>query len=186
MAIYVGVDPAIRRIGICVLNDTTVELLRSFSTPPRMRGPKRLQNLRDQVHAALLPYKKRMRYVAVEGQALDASGDLDQLGQAAGVIMLVLADLGGTELLRVPPNSLKKFVSGNGSASKARMLRATKMWWELDCGDDDDACDAHGLAQFVREAHEHTSTVRHQIEAVRAITHPVKKKRSKPLFPKTI
>jgi Holliday junction resolvasome RuvABC endonuclease subunit len=103
-------------------------------------------------------------------------GDIDQLGQINGIAQLVLSDLGVAEPLRVSPATLKKFVSGVPGASKQRMMSATLKTWNIRI-EQDDLCDAHGLARIAQEVVEQKSLLRHQVEAVHCLTHPHKKTR---------
>jgi len=48
--------------------------------------------------------------------------------------------------VEVPPNSLKKFVTGNGVAKKDHMLLATYKRWKFET-ESDNVCDAYGLAR---------------------------------------
>lgn len=145
--------------------------LHLIKTPRTMRGTERLAFLRDQLLDLLQPYQNCITHAALEAQSLGSLGDIDQLGHINGIVQLVLSDMGVAEPLRVPPASLKKFVSGVPQASKARMRTATLRYWQIDI-DQDDLCDAHGLARFAQEATEQTSTLRHQVEAVNRVTHP--------------
>lgn len=176
MATYVGVDQALRKIGLCVLDDGDVVHLHLITAPRTMRGTERLVFLRDQLTSLLQPYQNSITHAALEAQSLGSLGDIDQLGHINGIVQLVLSDLGVTEPLRVPPASLKKFVSGVPSASKQRMMTATLKTWNVRI-EQDDLCDAHGLARFAQEVIEQKSLLRHQVEAVHRLTHPHKKTR---------
>jgi Holliday junction resolvasome RuvABC endonuclease subunit len=176
MTTYVGVDQALRKIGLCVLDDGDVVHLHLIKTPRTMRGTERLVFLRDQLIDLLRPYQNSITHAALEAQSLGSLGDIDQLGHINGIAQLVLADLGVPEPLRVPPASLKKFVAGIPGASKQRMMTATFKTWGIQI-DQDDLCDAHGLARFAQEVVEQKSNLRHQVEAVHRLTHPRKKTR---------
>lgn len=178
MATYVGVDQALRKIGLCVLDDGDVVHLHLIKPPRTMRGTERLVFLRDQLVDLLRPYQNSITHAALEAQSLGSVGDIDQLGHINGIAQLVLADMGVPEPLRVPPASLKKFVSGIAGASKQRMMSATLKTWNIRI-DQDDLCDAHGLARFAQEVVEQRSNLRHQVEAVHRLTHSHKKTRTR-------
>ncbi len=53
--------------------------------------------------------------------------------------------------------------------------------------DDDDICDAHGMARIARQLHCKTTTIRHQIESLKSLTTKKRRKRRvKKLLPKTL
>jgi len=123
----------------------------------------------------LSPFKSSVAHAALEGQSYGSQGDLDQLGQINGIVQLVLADLGVDEPMIVPPATLKLFVTGSGAASKPRMRLLTQKTWGIDI-DQDDLCDAHGLARMAQEYILKRSTLRHQIQAVYSVYHQKKRK----------
>lgn len=185
MAIYVGVDPALRKIGLCVLENGEAVVRKLIQTQSDERGPQRLAHIRDALYLALEPYKDRIDGAAVEAQALGALGDIDQLGQVNGVIQVCLTDVGVTPIA-VPPSSLKKFVADNPQADKSLMMKMANIVWGVDFVQDD-LCDAYGLARFAEECTEQKSTKRHQVEAVFGVLR--KKKRKPPIkkiLPKSI
>lgn len=183
MPIFVGVDQALRKIGVCVLQDEGVNL-KLILPPIDVRGPERLQYLRDALWNYLTPYKNSIARCAMEAQSLGSLGDIDQLGQINGVVQVLFQDLGVTPLL-VAPALLKKFVTGQGQATKQAMMVATHRNWAVKIVQDD-LCDAHGLARLAKEYTENTSTNRAQIEVVQRLLHPRKKTRTKRLFPNAI
>jgi Holliday junction resolvasome RuvABC endonuclease subunit len=120
----------------------------------------------------------------MEAQSLGSIGDVDALGQINGVVQVLLTDLGASPLL-IPPATLKKFVTGSGQASKAQMAAATYNLWGEEI-QQDDLCDAYGLARMAEEYVENKSTRRHQIEAIRSLTKKKTRTRIKKILPKTL
>jgi len=175
VAHFVGIDQALTKIGICVLTDGEVALLHLLKPPRKVKGPERLKFLRDALAQTLEPYRDEIRHAALEGQSLGSVGDIDGLGQINGVVQVLLTDLGVKRPLVVPPGTLKKFVSGNGQAKKSMMRRVTRETWKIDI-DQDDLCDAHGLARFAEEYVEKKSVLRHQIEAIHRFLHGKKRR----------
>lgn len=185
MAIYVGVDPALRKIGLCVLVNGEPEVRKLVQPHRDDRGPQRLAHIRDALRLALDPYQDRIDGAAVEAQALGALGDIDQLGQVNGVIQVLFEDLGVTPI-SVPPASLKKFVANNPQADKSLMMHMAHKLWGVEFVQDD-LCDAYGLARFAEECLEQKSTRRHQVEAVFSVLQKKKRKpRIKKVLPNTI
>lgn len=188
MPFYVGVDQALRKIGVCILQgegqgDGEVDL-KLILPPTDLRGPARLQYLRDALWNYLSPCKDKIVKCAMEAQSLGSMGDIDQLGHINGVVQVLLSDLGTTPLV-VAPALLKKFVTGQGQATKQAMMTATYRVWGVKLTQDD-LCDAHGLARIAKEYTENTSTIRAQIEVVHRLTHHRKKTRIKRLFPNAL
>jgi len=173
--VFVGIDQALTKAGLCVIVDNVVEVAELIRTPTDLRGPARLTHLRDVIKNLLWPFTGKITYAAIEAQSLGSMGDLDQLGQINGVMQVMLTDLGAPPLL-VPPSSLKKFVTGKPNASKDHMMRMSSAEWDYDFVQDD-VCDAHGLARFAQECVEQRATTRHRVEAVYALLHPKKRRR---------
>ena len=178
MSVFVGVDPALRKVGLCVLVNGKIDTLYLVKPHRDLRGPERLVYLRDNTNLILEPWKGKIKCAAVEAQSLGSIGDLDQLGQINGTLQVLLADLKVKKILKVPPANLKKFVTGSGQADKERMRLATEKLWGEDIPQDD-LCDAHGLARFAEEAKLQNATLRYQVEAVYSVLR--KKKRRKPV-----
>lgn len=185
MTLFVGVDQALRKIGVAVVHNGAVDLLKLILPPPDLRDASRLAYLEEALTYALAPYKGQVTYAALEGQSYGSEGQLDQLGQIGGIVKLMLYHLAGKDPLVVPPATLKKFVAARGSAGKSAMMQATKVYWNLEITQDD-LCDAHGLARIAEEFVCANSSHRHQIEAVDSLRAPKKKKRVKAVFPPTL
>lgn len=161
-----------------------VALLKLIIPPADLRSTPRMVYLREALKHILEPYTKADG-TAMEGQSYGSVGQLDQLGRIGGIVEVLLADLYGTPPLVVPPAVLKKFVTGNGQATKSMMMRATKVYWDVETTQDD-MCDAHGLARLAAEYYQPQSTFRHQLEAVQALRRKPKRKRFKSVFSKTL
>jgi Holliday junction resolvasome RuvABC endonuclease subunit len=184
MKLFVGVDQALRKIGVSVVCGDSVELLKLILPPKDLRDALRLQYLEDALHHALEPFPEAVG-TAMEGQSYGSDGQIDQLGQIGGIVKLCLLKRYGVSPLVVPPSTLKKFVTGNGQADKSMMMRATKVYWDLEV-DQDDICDAHGLARLAQEFYAPTNRYRHQVEAVESLRRKKKSKRIKAVFPKSL
>jgi Holliday junction resolvasome RuvABC endonuclease subunit len=184
MKLFVGVDQALRKIGVSVVCGDSVKLLKLILPPKDLQDALRLQYLEESLHHALEPFPEATG-TAMEGQSYGSTGQLDQLGQIGGIVKLYLLKRYGTPPLVVPPAVLKKFVTGSGQAGKSKMMQATKTYWDLEVTQDD-ICDAHGLARLAQEFYVPTSRYRHQVEAVAALRRKKKSKRIKTVFPKSL
>jgi Holliday junction resolvasome RuvABC endonuclease subunit len=184
MPVFVGVDQALRKIGVSVVQDGNVALMHLILPPGDLRSTPRLLYLEEALTHVLEPYPEADG-AAMEGQSYGSEGQLDQLGRIGGIVEVLLAKRYGRAPLVVPPAVLKKFVTGNGQASKSMMMRATKVYWDVEVSQDD-LCDAHGLARLAKEYFQPQSTIRHQLEAIHALKRKPKRKRIKAVFPKTL
>lgn len=185
MAFFVGIDQALRKIGVAVITAEGSVATLSLIRPPRnLKDVERLSYLENSLVELLQKYTP-IKQVAMEGQAYNASGMLDQLGQIIGVIKVSLHSKFQTVPITIAPTSLKKFVTGFGNATKNEMRTATQKYWSIDI-DQDDKCDAHGLAQMAREYTLGVSKVRHQLEAMKSVRRKKVRKRIRKVFPKTL
>lgn len=183
--VYIGIDQALQKIGLAVLRDGEAVLLKLLKPPPDVSGGQRLVTLRDQLQIALEAFPEA-KGVAMEGQSYNSVGQLDQLGQIAGVVQMFIIDKYKVVPTMVPPTVLKKFVAGNGQATKTQMMRQTSDEWGLVI-DNDDICDAHGLARIAQQLSEPTARKRHQLESLKTLTvKKPRKKRIKQILPKTL
>jgi Holliday junction resolvasome RuvABC endonuclease subunit len=172
MRTFLGVDQSLRGTGLVVLSETGDILLQRLVQPSSLRGVERLAFIRGELREVLerhQPYR-----AALEGYSYDSTGRVFQLGELGGLVQLAFWDA-GVPYLMVPPASLKKFVANNGKAEKEQMLKATLSKWHVDFQEEDDLCDAHGLAQIQRTIACDDSTARHELEVIRELLAPPKK-----------
>jgi crossover junction endodeoxyribonuclease RuvC len=69
----------------------------------------------------------------------------------------------------IPPTSLKKFATGQGTASKERMTVAAQREWPGVDFPTDDAVDAAWLAALARALHDDIPVTSSQLSAIRGI-----------------
>ena len=108
--------------------------------------------------------------VVMEGYASNAKYGREMSGELGGLVKLAVYDILHQEPLIVPPNSLKKFISGSGGAKKNTMLMHVYKRWGVEFSDDNQA-DAFALEKF-GEAYlnlEYGKYPQFQIEAVEAV-----------------
>lgn len=172
MRTFFGVDQSLRGTGLVVLNEAGDILLQRLVQPAPLRGVERLAFIRSALQSALTTYNPWR--AALEGYSFDSTGRVFQLGELGGLVQMAFWDA-QVPFITVPPASLKKFVTGSGKAEKAQMLKATLDKWHIDFQDEDDLCDAHGLAQILRTIACDDSTVRYELEVIRELLAPPKK-----------
>lgn len=172
MRTFLGVDQSLRGTGLVVLSETGVILLQRLVQPASLRGVERLGFIRAELREVLQRHQPHR--AALEGYSFDSTGRVFQLGELGGLVQLAFWDA-QVPFMMVPPASLKKFVSGNGKAEKEQMLKATLDKWQIDFHEEDDLCDAHGLAQILRTIACDDSMVRYELEVIRELLAPPKK-----------
>lgn len=172
MRTYLGVDQSLRGTGLVVLSDAGDILLQRLVRPAARRGVERLAYIRGELQAALTAH--RPTHAALEGYSYDSTGKVFQLGEVGGLVQLAFWDA-DVPFEVVAPAALKKFVANNHQATKTQMLAATRKKWHTDFGDDDNLCDAHGLAQILRAMACNDTIVRHELEVIQALREPPKK-----------
>lgn len=87
--------------------------------------------------------------VAMEGYSFGSrNSQAHSLGELGGVIRLALASR-GVPIILVPPGTLKKFVTGKGTATKPEMAVGLFKRWGIEKSDDNEA-DAAALALYAR------------------------------------
>lgn len=164
---YLGVDQALGNTGVVVLSADShrplyLDTIRTGST----KGAKRLQLIRDSLTRIIQAYG--VTFAALEGYSIRSVNRPFDLGEVGGVVRLCFLDQ-RVEYVTVAPTSLKKYVSGSGRADKKIMRRATLEKWGIDI-DQNDACDAYGLAHIARAIRESLPTTdRAELEVVRGL-----------------
>jgi Holliday junction resolvasome RuvABC endonuclease subunit len=170
--IVAGIDAALRNTGVAIKAGDGLHL---YSVKSRLRGAKRLADLRDQVYALVVMAKPVL--VAIEGYSLGSTGRWFDIGEFGGVLKLLLEDA-KIPLIIAAPTQLKKFVSGAGTASKERMIEeVTKKYGVMPR--DDNQADACGLAMLAYVYLTGDSRVRTELEVIRDIKNPKKGKKMK-------
>lgn len=133
---YLGIDPSPTKTGLSLiidddgLLDTRIELV----VPKGLTGTPRIKYTRDSVREFVAGYSDLS--AAVEGPALYSLNQPDKLGQLRGALLLFLDDL-SAPTLTVPPSTVKKFATGNGGASKERMIASAEDFWNRKMTDDE-------------------------------------------------
>lgn len=170
---FLGIDQSLRSSGLAVVSETQSLVSMYTVTPGKVTGAPRLATIREAVRD-LLAAEPAIKFAAMEGYAYDVgAGRVFELGEVGGVIKLTLHDA-GIPFVVVPPASLKLFVAGNGSATKEQMREAVFKKWGPDI-DQDDQCDAYGLAQLARSFHLNSGTTRAELEVLKKLKDTSKK-----------
>lgn len=128
--------PALVRVDGFVLETKAAEFL----------GPiARIDYLRDQVE--VLRKKHGIEAVAMEGYSFGSTNGREAAGELGGLIKWTLW-LAGVTIWIVPPTTLKKFITGKGTARKEMMIKEVFKRWGYEAADNND-CDAYALGRFL-------------------------------------
>jgi crossover junction endodeoxyribonuclease RuvC len=146
---FVGVDPSYNGFAIMVLDekgDIVEQRLLSSSTDKEIE--ERILELKEGFK--FIAEMIRLHSICIEGPSFSSNGKFVlQMGALHYYLRLFLYEK-GIEYKIVTPNELKKFVCGNGRAKKDLMLMKTFKKWGIEF-EDDNLCDAYGLAQIALE-----------------------------------
>lgn len=157
----VGVDPSLSHTAGHVLLDHGVDAVdsRPFSIKGELKkfpSPiARLAFMRDRFVAELRTVAHSEPLVVIEGYAFGSKFAREQMGELGGVYRLAAYDL-GLSVLIVPPTTLKKFVTGKGSAEKDAIRMFCLKKWNYESVNNDDG-DAYALMRLGLEYLRHES-----------------------------
>jgi len=165
--VFLGVDQSLRSSGVAVIPPTAPYAPECLLTlePKKLQGAKRLKFIRDGIQDVVRSYK--LLHAALEGYSIGSVNRAFDLGEVGGLIKLTLLDE-GVPFIVVPPTSLKLFVTGTGAARKELMQRAVYQKWNLEI-DQEDACDAYGLAHVARVFIQGKASHRCELEALKSL-----------------
>lgn len=165
-----GIDLSTKRIGYAGPDGT----VRSISAHAGPDDPaRRLHELARTLERSLRVFPPRPRLIVVEGYSLASPGRLSlvRLGELGGVVRLRLFEL-EIPYVEIPPSSLKRYATGNGSAKKDAMVAAA-LELGSPAGLNDDEADAWLLRHLGRAAYGlEPLPADHHLEIVSSITWP--------------
>ncbi len=164
-----GLDLSTKRIGYAGPDGATW----SISAHAGAEDPsRRLHELARALERLLRVFPPRPELVIVEGYSLASPGRLSlvRLGELGGVVRLRLFEL-GIPYVEIPPTSLKRYATGNGSAKKPAMQAAAAELGGVALNDDE--ADAFLLRHLGRAAYGlEPLPPDHRLEVVSSITWP--------------
>jgi len=165
----IGLDLSLRGTGVCCLkfddnsNGNGVNVDLHFITEPDLRDAQRLIALRKHLRDIVDVFKPDL--AVIEGYAYDGLGRLAEIGEWGGVVKVELEER-GVPFITVAPKRLKKFVAGNGDASKDQMIEAVDNKYNITT-DNDNLADAIGLAKVGEIFLTSDSIFRSELEVIR-------------------
>ncbi len=142
----IGIDQSPNHTGVCVLTKEGGVALLELIEPRTLTGVRRLAYVRDRLVEILAPLRKAKAAVGVwEFYALKATNKKFLQGELGCLAQLALYDH-AKRVESCAPVALKKFITGDHEASKAKMMSTIGDRWGLKFSDDNLA-DAYGLAR---------------------------------------
>ena len=186
---YNGIAPSVRGTGIAILTIAGEVTARDTCriAIKKLTGPKLLHLQCNEFLNFILRPNLQVRSICIEAPSLGSQNRADDMGQVRGAYNLccMLNFWPGAIPREIPPNSLKKFFSGIGSANKNKMIAAAiAKGWDVNT---DDEADAAGLAELAWALHDESLTLtRKQLEAIRGIENMAKFPISKQTHFKTL
>jgi Holliday junction resolvasome RuvABC endonuclease subunit len=142
----IGLDLSLRATGVALPDRTST--IRAKGS-----GMERLRFIRDHV----VDLTADADLVVIEGYAYAARQQAHQIGELGGVVRYALWT-NHIAYMDVPPSTLKKFATGNGSANKYAVLAAAVRRLGYD-GTDDNEADAIWLREIGRQLLPHPAAI---------------------------
>ena len=163
---FLGIDQSLTSSGIAVLDGALHKpvYLTTISTG-KLRDAERLDFIEKDL--AFVTTKYAIKYAALEGYSFESVHRALDLGELGGILRLHLYR-SKIPFLVVPPTTLKKFVAHNGGATKEHMMKAVAQKWQQRI-EQDDMCDAYGLAQVARAYALNITSSRAELEMLRSL-----------------
>lgn len=160
-----GIDSALTKSAICTLAEGAFRPL--LVRMPKQRGACRLDAIAGRMLAVLEGAGPYLSLVALEGYSYGSTGKVFELGEIGGLLKVEMYRR-GINYVVVPPTVLKLFVTGNGMASKEKMMASMEKEYGV-VTEVDDVADAAGLARFAYVYLTGDTTRRCELEAVRTV-----------------
>jgi hypothetical protein len=152
----IGIDQSYSGCAIVHYNatdGTATETVYDFSPKVAGTGIDRIQHVHQTlyVHFERASVLGQITHICYEGYAYGAKFRREELGELGAALKLALAEVFPDHVERrihaVAPPTVKKFVTGSGSAQKDKIMMAVYMRWQHEASSHD-AADAYVLARI--------------------------------------
>lgn len=144
-----GVDLSLNSAGIVILDSNyNIKLQKIITSKTEDEIDVRINEIVNSILFLFLPYKDKLS-INVEGLSFFVSKSQRGL-QLAGLHYVLRNHLlvNSIPFEITPPTSLKKYITGKGTAKKNIIIKEIYKRWGIDF-DSDDLADAYGLARMV-------------------------------------
>jgi hypothetical protein len=173
---YVGIDQSYSGFGLTFLyEDGTYKTQVKKFDPKKSAGVNRLSDIIVWLDMQIAANDGEIiEHVCMEGYAQGSKFGREVAGELAGVVKLTLRsfDFDREETCFptiVAPTSLKKFVTGSGTAKKNEILLGVYKKYGVEFTDDN-AADSYGLAQIAKAIHTSTTKFKYEDEVLEKLT----------------
>ncbi len=148
---WVGLDQSYSGFGVVKLDSDGDTQTTLWKFPPKDSDGMRLGDINVMLVTLFLQLQDEYDevHIAMEGYANGRTFNREKMGELGGIVKLSHATVFGKDPTVVQPTSLKKFVTGKGTASKDDMVAAVQSKWNKSITNNNIA-DAYGLAEYAR------------------------------------
>lgn len=144
--IFMGIDPSIKCTGVAIVHRGGYHSYTLSAPEESSRGAARLKWFYDEFVKIFIRYPTAI--IAVEGYSFGSKGAVFNIGEHGGILRLAMHEQ-GRSWLEVPPQTLKKFATGTGSADKLSVSKELYKRFTVDLNSND-SVDATGLAIYAQ------------------------------------
>lgn len=152
---YVGLDLSLTNTGVAILTDNLDDSPRvlSIKTTPKYDLYTRAEMALGKLEVFLNDHivSNKITHFFTEGFAFGATGQIFNIAEFSGIIKYHINKIWfrDSDFFQIPPTSLKKFITGKGTAKKELMIKEVYKRYQFDTNDDN-AADAFSLAVMGR------------------------------------
>lgn len=151
--LFVGIDPSFTGTGLIIL-DSTANIIKQLLIKTKSSDSEEERLIQIEKDISFLSRLKKIKTVYLEGPSFSSSGAFVlQMGALHFLIRLFLYKK-NIDYKIIAPGSLKKFITGKGTAKKELMLLNVYKKWGAEF-DDNNLADAYSLARMALEENIH-------------------------------
>lgn len=176
--VFVGIDQSYTGFAFCAyypIEKDAVECVWKYPPAKYGSGIDRLNVISSELISTLYRLDRdrfSVLHVCMEGYASGSKFGREQAGELGAIVKQSIRATLDTPVCYptiVPPTSLKKFVTGSGSAAKDNMLLGVYKKWGAEYTDNNQA-DAYGLARLAEALHTGETTSKYEADVVKHLT----------------
>ena len=148
---FLGIDHSLNKTAIVCIDKNGKYVGKIVYKNKKHKGMQRLLMLLKFFIALREKYRNEISYIGMENYSFGSRGRaIFNIGEAGGLVRLVLNGWVKKKYFLFAPKSVKKFASGSGNANKKAMIKAVKKKWKFNAKKDHDVADAFAVAQLTR------------------------------------
>jgi crossover junction endodeoxyribonuclease RuvC len=184
--LVVGIDPSATGTALMALDAATGELVQSLRISTKLTGVNRLIHIRKEIanYFARMALAGTVTHVCIEGYSYGSqASQAHKLGEVGGIVKLGVSALRGLAAYPtiIPPQKLKKYALGDGSAKKEKMILGVYKKWGVEYKTNDEV-DAYALARLAQALVLGEAHFKYELEALTEKIEPFTEMPAGPLF----